>query len=63
VFKSWRSRRVGVIRGNTGVTKFTVWTCGALFLTPSHTVKESCVKWEFLEGPREKMFLTLTNGL
>jgi hypothetical protein len=53
----------GRSRGNIGVTEFTVWTGLRLFLTSSHNVKELPVKWEVLEHPCEKMFVTMGNGL
>ncbi len=62
MFKDSGDLRVGVSRGNTGVTEFTVWTGWPLFLTISDNIRETPIKWEVLACQSEKMFLTLANG-
>ena len=53
---------LGSLRGNTGVTEFTVWTRLPLFVTAPHNVRETPVEWEALKGRCEEMFLTMANS-
>ena len=44
------SEGLGSLRGNTGVTEFTVWPRLPLFVTAPHNVRETPVEWESLKG-------------
>jgi len=53
---------LGSLRGNMGVTEFTVWPRSEGLLTSPHNVAATHINREVLEGLREGMFLTRVNN-
>lgn len=53
---------LGSLRGNMGVTGFTVWTRSRALLTSPHNVEEVSANREVMEGRREEIFLTGVNS-